>query len=281
MKSISMRNKILTVIILTLVIFGSTANAQIHVGATTAYNATFVLDEGLSKDPRYNSTYTYQFAPVGFSFGADFGRKFGLSLEAILSNQGQIYDMIDKAKEIAGQRKIDLQYLNLPLLMKFMGGGSGKVRGNFNLGPQLSILTAAVESLQGTGTFDIPAGIDFQNIQSQYGQYADQIVNNNDGTYTVPDNIPVVDVLTKEANDFKNTEFQLAAAFGLDIDLSRHLYLTTQVRANYGLVDMRNGDVIDAIKAGGFDSIKGARANFLVGVQIGIHYYFGILRSYK
>ena len=37
---------------------------QVHVGATTSGQATFVLDEGLAKDPRYNSTYTYTFAPI-------------------------------------------------------------------------------------------------------------------------------------------------------------------------------------------------------------------------
>ncbi|HEX5172305.1 MAG TPA: hypothetical protein VFW11_24185 [Cyclobacteriaceae bacterium] len=48
---------------------------QIHVGLTTAVNATFVLDKGLSEDPRYNSTYTYNVAPIGFNFGVDFTRE--------------------------------------------------------------------------------------------------------------------------------------------------------------------------------------------------------------
>ena len=58
---------------------------QIHLGATTSVNATYVLDKGLSEDPRYNSTATYQWAPIGFNFGLDLGRKFGLSLEGIKS----------------------------------------------------------------------------------------------------------------------------------------------------------------------------------------------------
>ncbi len=80
----------------------SIANAQIHIGATSGYNATFVLDQGLKADPRYNSTYTYNWSPYGISFGADLGQKFGLSLESIWSNQGQIYNVINTAKEIAG-----------------------------------------------------------------------------------------------------------------------------------------------------------------------------------
>lgn len=253
------------------------AFGQVHFGATTAYNATFVLDKGLSEDPRYNSTYTYQIAPIGFNFGVDFGRKFGLQLESILSNQGQIYELIDIAEQVKGQRKIDLQYINLPLMMKFMGGGNGKARTNFNFGPQLSILTKAAETLQADGgEFKIPEGLTIDDIQADFPG-AEPTGN---GNYTIPE-IPTKDLLTKEANDFKNTEFQLAAAFGLDLDLSKHLYLSAQVRANYSLTDMRNGDVINAIKNGNASDIFGSRANLLVGVQLGLHYYFGTLRSFK
>lgn len=253
------------------------SKAQIHLGATTAYNATFVLDKGLSEDPRYNSTYTYNFAPVGFSFGVDFGKKFGLSLESILSNQGQIYELVNAGKQIAGERKIDLQYLQLPMMMKFMGGGSGKARGNFNFGPQLSLLTKATETIQAkAGEYKIPDGVDITQIQQEFPN----AVASGNGNYTIPD-VPTKDLLTKQANDFKNAEFQLAAAFGLDIDLSKHMFLSTQVRANYSLTDMRNGDVLDAIKNGNAGDILGSRANVLIGVQLGLHYYFGTLRSFK
>jgi hypothetical protein len=44
---------------------------------------------------------------------------------------------------------------------------------------------------------------------------------------------------------------------------------------------MRNGDVINSIKNGNYSDIFGSRANLLVGVQLGLHYYFGTLRSFK
>jgi hypothetical protein len=257
----------------------SSTHAQIRMGVTTAYNATFVLDEGLSNDPRYNSTYTYKWSPVGYKFSVDIGRKFGLSLESILAKQGQIYELVNTAKQAAGERKIDLTYIQLPLMMRFMSGGSGKARGNFNFGPQLSLLTKAKETLQANaGTFNIPEGVDFADIQKDFPT----ATPNPDGTtYQIPGSTSPKDILTKEANDFKNAEFQLAVAFGLDIDLSRHLMLSTQVRGNYSLTDMRNGDVIDQIKNGNAGDIFGQRANVLVGVQLGLHYSFGVLRSFK
>lgn len=297
-----------------LLIVSSMAQGQVHFGATTAYNATFVLDKGLSEDPRYASTYTYQLSPIGFNFGVDIGKKFGLQLESILSNQGQIYQMVDVAKKVAGERRIDLQYINIPMMMKFMGGGAGKVRGNFNFGPQLSILTKAVESVQANaGTFTIPAGLSITDIQKDFPT---AIIDGNGnyslpsaGTYPIPGGVSFTDIksaypaavdagngnytlpaggtemaknlLSKQAGDFKNAEFQLAAAFGLDFDLSKHMYLSTQVRANYSLMDMRNGDVITSLQSGNLNSIFGSRANLLVGVQIGLHYYFGTLRSFR
>src|SRR5687768_7786756 len=245
---------------------------QIHLGATTAVNATYVLDKGLSEDPRYNSTATYQWAPVGFNFGVDFGRKFGLSLEGIKSKQGQIYEMIDAYEKVKGQRKISLDYLQLPMLMRFMSGGNGGARANFNLGPQLSFLTDARESIQASaGTFQIPEGVDFESIQTEFPS----AVDNGDGTYEIPGDLPSKDIFTKKMNDFNNTEFSIAGAFGLDIDLSKHLFLTTQIRATYSLTDMRNGDVIEKIKNGDSADIFGQRANLLVGVQLGLHYMFG------
>jgi hypothetical protein len=275
-----MKRSQLRALLFCLIIFScSTAYSQgVHLGLTTSMNATYVLDQGLSKDPRYNSTATYKWAPIGFNFGVDVGRKFGLSLESIMARQGQIYQIIDAAEKVKGERKIDIKTIQLPLLMKFMSGGNAGARANFNLGPQLNLLTDAVESVQAqAGTYEIPQGVDFASIQSEFPG----AVNNGNGTYTLPNNVPTREVLSKKANDFKNTEFAIAAAFGIDIDLSKHLYLTTQVRANYTLTDMRNGDVIEQIKNGDGGSIFGQRASLNIGMQLGLHYTLGKTRSFK
>jgi hypothetical protein len=249
---------------------------NIHLGMTTAVNATFVLDKGLSEDPRYNSTYTYKWAPVGFNFGVDLGRKFGLSLESILAKQGQVYQMINTAKQIQGERKIDMSILQLPLLMKFMSGGNGGARANFNLGPQMNIIRTAVESVQANaGDYKIPDGATIETIKQEFPN----AVQKDASTYTLPSSVPSKDLFTKKANDFKNSEFSIAGSFGLDIDLSSHLYLTTQIRATYSLTDVRNGDLIDQLKAG--NNIFSNRANLLVGMQIGIHYSLRKTRSFK
>jgi hypothetical protein len=250
------------------------SNAQIHLGATTSVNITAVLDEGLSEDPRYNESWTFNVAPIGFQFGWDISKGFGLQLESILANQNQLYEIVDVAENAIGSRKLDMSYLQLPLMMKFMGKGGKGTRGNFSLGPQLSVLLDAVESyeIDEIGALPIP---DDPNWELPDGS-----VDNGDGTYTPP-LTPETDIYTKAAGDFANTQFQIAGAFGLDIDLSKHLMLTSQVRFTYSLTDMRNQDVYDAVINGNSQDVISSSANVAIGIQLGIHYYIGSTRSFK
>jgi len=247
------------------------SQARLHVGATTAINSTFVLDKGLLDDPRYNSTFSYDWAPIGLAAGVDLTSGFGLQLEAILSNQGQIFEVIDIAEQVVGERRIDLQYVHLPILFRFMNGSSSKARMNFSVGPQLSLLTKGTETLEyDASTQEIPSGVEIP----------DGAIENGDGTYQLPALALTQLLSTSAANEleqFKQAEVQLAASMGVDIDLSPNIYLSTVVRANYSLTDMRNEELIELLKQGtnvGQD-IFGRRANLLVGVQLGVHYMFG------
>ncbi len=283
--------ELITIIIVVLLATGQ-AFSQIHFGATTAVNSTFVLDKGLSEDPRYNSDFTYEFAPVGFVFGVDIGKKFGLQLESILAKQGQVFEVVDAAKNAVGERKIDLSVLQMPLFMKFMSGKSSGARTNFSLGPQLSLIRKGVETLQyGASDLTFPEGtlIEQQpdgtyNITDATGVNITGAVLNADGTYSVPE-LPSTELLSSEAqnaiNRFKEAEFQIAASFGVDIDLGKHLYLSSIIRANYSLTDMRNGDFVDSLKDGGVGSIFERRANLAVGIQLGLNYVIGGTRTFK
>ncbi|MDN5202358.1 outer membrane beta-barrel protein [Fulvivirgaceae bacterium BMA10] len=269
------KKSIVFLVVLGLFFSAYTVNAQIHFGATTSVNSTFVLDKGLSQDPRYNAKATYQWAPVGFSFGIDIGKRFGFQLESILAKQGQIFDVIDAAKNAVGERKVDLSYLQMPLFFKFMSGKDSGARTNFSFGPQLSILREGVETLQYDASVQsIPEG----------AEIPDGATLNPDGTYTVPA-LPTTELLSSTAEEkirqFKETELQIAAAFGLDIDLSKHLYLSTVIRANYSFTDMRNGDLVDLLKDGNVSDLFSKRANLAVGAQLGLNFVIGGTRSYK
>lgn len=304
-----------------LVLCAGTAWAQpkIHLGLTTSVNSTFVLDKGLSEDPRYSSTANFEWAPVGATFGVDFTKRFGLQLESIKAAQGQIYQMIETATEVQNMiatRNIDLSYLQFPLLLKMMNKGGKAARFNFQAGPQLSILSGGSETMKfiqnasvnlaqggdipledalvlvGSET-DIPEAylVDIANgtipqpsaneleIPLEYFQNIE-----NPEEYDMPENAMMTlmdSQLDSKIQSFKDKEIQLAFGFGVDVDVWKHFYISANVRANYSFTDMRNEDLINYIGDQDLSSIFGNRANLLVGAQFGLHWVIGGNRSFR
>jgi hypothetical protein len=258
---------------------GFAQTTKLHLGLTTAFSSTMVLDKGLSEDPRYTAKPTYNFAPLGLTAGADFGRGFGLQLESIFSQQGQTYEIIDVAKKVVGERRIELTYVHLPLLLRSFSTGPARARFNFMFGPQLSLLTRGQEVYAQfqAGRLVLPEG---QELPANATDY-----NSADRTYTSP--VQQTTILSTEADkaveQFKKTDLQVAVGLGLDIDLGGNLYLSTQLRGNYGFVDVRNEDLLNAIKTNTgrqfTDNMFGRRANVVVGLQMGLHWMFGGNRS--
>jgi len=282
-------------------------------------NSTFVLDKGLSKDPRYTAEANYKWAPVGASFGIDFTNRFGLQLESIEAAQGQIYQMIEtvqSVQNIIAERNIDLNYIQIPLLMKMMSGSNNAARFNFQIGPQLSILRSGSETLRliqdskinlAEGG-DIPLEATTVLVGSQADipfSYQEALANGeitapssnefevpleyfqdmeNPDQYNMPEN-SIMTLMNSEVESeiqkFKDKEIQLAFGFGMDIDLLKHFYISANVRANYSFTDMRNQDLIDYIGDKDITSIFSNRANLLIGAQIGLHWVIGGNRSFK
>lgn len=252
---------------------GSSGYAQIkaNFGLTSGYNSTFVLDKGLEADPRYISQTTYNFSPIGIVLGAEINPRYALQFESILSNQGQLYHIVDVAKRKIGERKIDLQYIHLPLLLKRLTG-RGTGRGfNFMLGPQLSLLQQGLETYQHTGGIvELPKGETPPPGASL----------NPDGTYTVPA-VPETTILSSSANDmlrqFREMDVQIAFGLGYEFRVAPALFISTNLRGNYGLLDMRNEELIDNLKNNttSLQDLFGHRANLLLGLQVGLNYQIG------
>jgi hypothetical protein len=311
----------ISTIIIALVLFAGVSLAQprVHLGLTTAMNSTFVLDKGLSEDPRYSAKANFKWAPVGATFGVDFSNRFGLQLESIKAAQGQIYQMIETvqtAQKMIAERSIDLSYLQFPLLLKMMSRSNNAARFNFQAGPQLSLLNSGSETMkfiqdatiniaQGG---DIPTDITTVLVGSQADipfAYQEALANGeitppstndlevpleyfqdmeNPEQFNMPEN-SIMNLMNSEVGSeiqkFKDKEIQLAFGFGMDIDVLKHFYISANVRANYSFTDMRNQDLIDLIRDDDITSIFSNRANLLVGAQIGLHWVIGGNRSFK
>lgn len=312
--------KLTTKVLLLLIISASAfAQPRVHIGLNTGFNSTYVLDKGLKQDPRYAAQTNFEWAPIGASFGVDFTKRFGLQFESIRAAQGQIYQMIQTAQSIEtmiAERNIDLNYIQLPLLLKMMGGSDKAARFNFQVGPQLSILNSGSETIKFVqdGSFDFASGGDIpidmttvvvgnpDDIPFAY----QQALANGDVTapsanemeipleyFQNPENpdqfdLPQDAVMTlmstevqSEIQKFKDKEVQLAFGFGVDIDVFKHFYISANIRGNYSFTDMRNEDLIEFIGDQDITGIFNERANLLIGAQIGLHWMIGGNRSYK
>ena len=268
--------RLILVAVLLLIIVQTKAQIKFHVGMSTAVNSTFVLDKGLKADPRYLSTATYKWAPVGFSFGVDFGKRFGLSLESIKAAQGQIYEVIDAFEKVQGYRDFDMSYLQFPLLLKMMSGGDGLARFNFQIGPQLSLL-------QGGSTEILKYAQSIQNVPDGVPP-PDGAVLLPDGNYDVPAFDEIVSSSSDIQNalgDFQEKEIQLAAAVGVDFDVMRNFYVTANIKANYSFTDMRGQDLLDLVGSGNYSEILEQRANLAVGLQLSVHWMIGGTRHFN
>ena len=271
-----------------LVLFSGTIKAQVnvHVGLNSTVNTLLMLDKGLNSDPQYITVNNINFAPIGFSFGIDFSNTFGIQLETIRA----IYDMAYKIKqqqEEIGELRFHMEYIQIPMLLRFMNGGTGQARMNFMLGPQISLITAGTETIAlyqeaSDKQMAIPDVTD-----ATIGDFPAGTVDNGDGTYTMPSNMPANEVellssvATNQVETFRNQELHIVGGFGLDVDVSPKLYLSLFVKGDYGITDMRNGELIDALaNKANLKYFTERRASLALGIQIGVHYMFNGTRFF-
>ena len=262
-----------------MIFTAQTRSQGFRVGLTTSITSDVILDNGIKTDPRYEAQYTYEFSPIGIKLSYDLTPGFGLSLEAIMANQEMIYDIIDVMDEVKGQQSLDVSMLKLPVLLRFMSSGTSATRFNMNIGPQFTFINSALESLSvQAGEYEIPDGVTFEEILQEYPTASQNGAQAEAGIYELSSDY-YRDVLTKEANEFRNMDFQLAASMGLDIDVSRHFIVTAQIRANYSVNGYRNEEAINDIINGNASQVFAEKANLNVGLQLGVQYSFNVTRS--
>ena len=74
----------------------------------------------------------------------------------------------------------------------------------------------------------------------------------------------------------KEVDFRILADVSLHIITSPKFYINVDVRSSYGFIDIRGDELLKNIEDNTaiFDDILSQRANFSVGVWVGLQYYF-------
>ena len=227
-----------------------------HFGVTTAINNTWIFSENEEQNNKhYENITTYKQAPIGLAIGYKFSYRNDLQVEAYISHQGQNFKLKAQGNgtgDKIGEKHINLTYLQVPLLWKFTTGDA--TRFNLHFGPQIGFLIKGEEI----------------NVITQAGGIK------KDGS-PIPTGTAVLahknkgEDLTKNIGGLNNLDPNLALGFGLEKDITDHLYLTGNLRFHYGFKDFRDAETV-------IDDTTGdkyiLRYNIYGGVQFGIHYTF-------
>ncbi|MDB5261992.1 MAG: hypothetical protein JWQ14_1273 [Adhaeribacter sp.] len=222
-----------------------------HFGLTTALNNTWIkVDNDEPNNEHFKYKTTFHWAPVGAVVGYKFNDRHDVQLEAFLSRQGQNYTITENGDGSGvelGEKRINLTYLQIPLLFKFTTGDA--TRFNLHVGPQIGFL------IKGEEVNEFPEAITLRDRTLM-------------GTYTLAKK-EKSDPLFKPAGGFNSIAPMAVLGFGIEKDITDKLYLSGNLRFNYGFTDIRDTEITRS----NFDFDRYfLRYNIFGGIQAGIHY---------
>jgi hypothetical protein len=226
-----------------------------HLGLTTAINNTWIkFDNEEQNNEHYQYNTTFKWAPIGLAIGYKFNDRHDLQAEAYLSGQGQHYQLVargDGSGSVIGEKRIDLTYLQVPLLWKFTSGDA--TRFNVHFGGQVGLLLKGEEVNEITGS----GGVHRNGSAIQKG------------ITTLAERKNGQDVVYDGQGEFNKVDPYLVLGFGLEKDVTDHLYLSGNLRFQYGFADIRAGETVVDHTTGDKYIL---RYNLYGGAQFGLHY---------
>ncbi len=137
---------------------------------------------------------------VGLDMMYYFQDNIGLSFGLLFSGHNQKYQGADQSGNDIYEAKVKIRYLDVPVLLRFGGGSKGAY---FEFGPQFGFLMSAKDEFTGKGSL---AGV------------------------------TVSDANTKES--LKSSNVSGILGFGVDIEASENVIITTGLRLGYGFTDV-------------------------------------------
>ncbi|MEO5569514.1 MAG: porin family protein [Bacteroidia bacterium] len=188
-------------LVISLIASGLAVNAQsFNIGLGGGIYSTWLVNKNVSDqgdDLDFAVTFGGQIGP---NMNYYFNDKIGLSLGLLFTGHNQKYTG-DLSPTESFEAKTKLRYLDIPFLVRFGGGGKGAY---FEFGPQMSILLSASEDLEST-----PAN------SYLFLDHEGKDVKKN----------------------FSSSGFAAMMGFGVDIDASEQITVTTGLRLGYGFTD--------------------------------------------
>lgn len=237
----------------------------ISLGIFTGATSTFLWDEGINRDPRYQTRYDVKWAPIGMSYGIDY-EGFGFVLTPSMINIGQKYNVINTVGGEEGIRSIKQTYFHIPAAFKIHIIDLSFFKVSFVAGGSVAFLLDGKETItHHAAKLRFPSAV-HPVLPAEYEVEYDGVIS------------PAVsDYLMLNSSDFSVMQVFVAGGFCSDWDISDNWRVSFDLRANYGIFEPRSDDYTQRLNSNQtIYDIPGARRDIFVQFNVGIARYIDL-----
>lgn len=246
------------------------AQQGLHIGAQGGFNSVWILNQNNYGFQELDYSRKFGFL-AGASVGYNVEETIGFQVDLNYATMGQDYfdlskdfcnidnDGDNKPDKVETFRYVDLSYVQIPMMFKYTSPRKKKqiVSVHILAGPTLGFLSGA---------------------QMMYE--ADTLALFNDTYFTVPgDSIDymVPEFYQTEATEdaksyFSTIDLGLTVDFGVDIFVTKNLYVSPALRFYAGATDINSKPTRERRKDIETGAYEGASRNAYGGLSVGIHY---------
>ncbi|GIV22811.1 MAG: PorT family protein [Bacteroidia bacterium] len=205
------------------------------IGAAVLPQNTWLLNQDDSDaGPELDYEVTWGFAG-GLTLGYNFTDYLGVGLDVLYSSQGQKYKGTVSGVNWTAQTR--LNYLKLPLLLRFNSDPNSPVQFSFFVGPQLNLL------LSYTDKFEASSSGVTSTVETSGTTVTSTFVTGG---------VTMTDKENLTASAYKKTSLGAAVGLGVGFKLTDELLLTLHFRGDYAFGDAENKDAkVDHTAHGG------------------------------
>ena len=249
-KLIEMKKRSTIIFLLLCLTIISNAQKGLHLGITTAINSSWIINQnnygtlsGFSDPIVRQSELAYKYKlgyQVGLACTYNFTHHVGLMTELLFNKAGQDYEdnMQEGKLRINVKRFVNLSYFQIPISFKYTTLKGNRVKYYFHVGPQVGCLLSSDEKVYIDGALKA----DSTGISAN--------------------------------RKFSKLDFGLQLGTGVEVFLSKHLYLGIGFNSYLGLVDI-SGKEIKGLDWFSKNDINYQRSkNFRGGLVISLNYAF-------
>ncbi len=244
------------------------AQVGLHLGFQGQFNSTWILNQNNYQLSQMD--YEYKLGPAGgVTLGYNWHQNFGAQIELNYAMMGQDYsdmvrdfsqsynpDIPNQLYPVLTYRYIDLNYLQVPMLFKYMeGDAKDAIKYHILGGIQLSYLLSANQQY----TADVFEKDEQQDIAQVIAPQS-----------YVPD-FDNAGGITPQIDYFNRVDLGVLFDIGVDIYVNDKMYFSPGLRGSFGFFDVNSESTRDLEPAKGENIYKGSH-NAFVGVVVGINF---------